>query len=335
MMKGTTHDMSEPPSQAALHLPARDIPIPSSVSAEAQAVMAMPGMVAPEFPELGDLEGWRAMIESRDAEIVAAMSLRAPEVPVTTVKRDLGGFGVFEITPDGVADEGNVYLDIHGGAFIYGRGESCRIMCTGTATRNAAKVWAVDYRMPPDHPFPVGLEDCLAAYRALLEAHRPDQIIVGGASAGGNLAAALMLRARAEGLPPPAALVLLTPAVDLTESGDSWQTNRGLDPLLAGDSTALALYVNGHDPTDPLLSPLFGDLERGFPPTILTTGTRDMLLSDTVRMHRALRAAGVVAELHVQEAAGHGGFFGMAPEDQEILSEVRRFVDTHWGRATP
>lgn len=80
----------------------------------------------------------------------------------------------------------------------------------------------------------------------------------------------------------------------------------------------------------PYLSPLNGDFTKGFPPTILTTGTRDLLLSDTVRMHRALRRAGVAAELHVTEAGGHGGFLGMAPEDHEIMAETRRFVQRHW-----
>jgi acetyl esterase/lipase len=125
----------------------------------------------------------------------------------------------------------------------------------------------------------------------------------------------------------------MTPAVDLTASGDSMQTNRGLDPLLRGnEQPAFLLYAAGEDLTHPYLSPVYGDFSKGFPPTILTTGTRDLLLSDTVRMHRALRAAGVAAELHVTEAAGHGGFFGMAPEDHEITREVRRFIDARWGR---
>ena len=154
-------------------------------------------------------------------------------------------------------------------------------------------MWAVDYRMPPDHPFPAGLDDCLTVYEALLADHRPEEIIVGGASAGGNLAAALILRARDDGLPLPAAAVLMTPGVDLTASGDSLQTNRGLDPLIPdGSSPAFGMYAAGHDLTDPYVSPLYGDFTKGFPPTILTTGTRDMLLSDTVRMHRALRVGG-------------------------------------------
>ena len=93
----------------------------------------------------------------------------------------------------------------------------------------------------------------------------------------------------------------------------------------------MLLYAGGHDLKEPYLSPLYGDLE-GFPPTILLTGTRDCLLSDNVRMHRALRAAGVDASLHVWEAAGHGGFLGMAPEDAERGTEIRRFANEVWVR---
>jgi acetyl esterase/lipase len=123
----------------------------------------------------------------------------------------------------------------------------------------------------------------------------------------------------------PAGLVLLTPEVDLTESGDSFTTNLGIDTVLRPLMQTNLLYVGGHDLTHPYLSPLFADV-TGFPPTFLQTGTRDFFLSNTVRMHRKLRAAGVDAELHVWEAMPHGGFGG-APEDGEILLEMRRFLD--------
>ena len=96
----------------------------------------------------------------------------------------------------------------------------------------------------------------------------------------------------------------------------------------------MRLYAGQQDLRDPLVSPLFGDFSNGFPPTILTTGTRDLLLSDTVRMHRELRSAGIEADLHVWEAAGHGLFLGMAPEDTERASEIQRFLDRHW-RVSP
>ena len=147
------------------------------------------------------------------------------------------------------------------------------------------------------------------------------------------MAAALILRARDEGLPLPAAVIFNTGAFDLTGSGDSWQTNDGLDNVLSGPvEPSTELYAGGHDRAEPYISPLFGDL-AGLPPVILLSGTRDRLLSDNVRMHRALRQAGVEAELHVWEAAGHGGFLGMAPEDAERFAELRRFAEAHLVRA--
>ena len=124
----------------------------------------------------------------------------------------------------------------------------------------------------------------------------------------------------------PACMVLLSPQVDLTESGDSFQTNRTIDVVLPRSLMPNnLLYANGRDLAEPFLSPLFGDL-RGFPPTLLQAGTRDLFLSNTVRMHRALRRAGVAAELHVFEAMPHGGFGGGTPEDLELETEMRRFV---------
>jgi acetyl esterase/lipase len=184
--------------------------------------------------------------------------------------------------------------------------------------------------MPPDHPYPAGLDDCLAVYRALLEIRRPGEIIVGGTSAGANLAAALILRARDEGLPLPAGAVLLTPQADLTESGDTFHTNFGIDGNLTRPSLMPAnlLYAAGAELADPYLSPLFGDFTRGFPPAFLASGTRDLLLSSTVQLHQALRAAGREADLHVLEAMPHG-FIPGTPEDRHLVREMLRFIDAH------
>ena len=216
-------------------------------------------------------------------------------------------------------------LETHGGALILGGGEVCRINASAFAERMQRRVWAVDYRMPPDHPYPAPLDDCVAAYRALLEEVPAEEIFISGMSAGGNLAAALILRARDEGLPLPAGAILLTPEADLTESGDSVSTNAGVDTVPASLMPVNLLYANGHDLAHPYLSPLFGDFTKGYPPTILTTGTRDIFLSNTVRLHRALRRAGVAAELHVIDACGHVQF-PHSPEEAEIDGEIRRFI---------
>ncbi|WP_326825123.1 alpha/beta hydrolase [Streptosporangium sp. NBC_01756] len=330
-------------ARPTFHLPARDIAVPTSVSPEAQAVLAR-GIVGPPYqwppaaplPAIDDVDGWREMIAAQQKAMLELFGEALTSGGDGVEEIDLGGFPVYKVTPEGVSsDDRRVYLDIHGGSWTLGGGQMCRAVAAATAALVGARVWSVDYRMPPDHRFPVALDDCLAAYRALLQEHRPEEIIIGGVSSGGNLAAALILRARDEGLPLPAAAMLSTPATDLTMSGDTWQTNLGLDIVLTASlMPAILLYADGHDLRDPYLSPVFGDLTKGFPPTILLSGTRDLLLSDTIRMHRALRAADVPAELHVFEAAGHGVFLGQAPEDRDHAREIRRFVDEHWAAAS-
>ena len=332
-----THDQ---PGDETGRVVTRFIPVPKSVSIEAQQFLAtdlaaLSGGTTEE-PAPDDIDAWRARTKTTNEGLTAALEMRASSLAVSVETMTVGEVPVFVLTPDAIADDAEppIYLDIHGGGFFIGGGDACLAMAKGMVAQSRMHTWSVDYRMPPDHPYPASLDDCVTAYRRLLDVRAPEQIIVGGASAGGNLAAALMHRARDEGLPMPAALVLQTPEVDLTESGDSFATNLGLDNVLTASlAGSIALYAGDHDLTDPYLSPLFGDV-TAFPPTLLQAGTRDLFLSNTVRMHRKLRAAGVDAELHVFEAMPHGGFFG-APEDEELAREVRRFIASHLPSSEP
>ena len=273
------------------------------------------------------------MIAERQAELVGYLTDRLgpllEKLPIIVDENVIDGVRTFAITAGG-SEPSSLYLDIHGGALITGGGEACKLMGIGRALTVNMPVWAIDYRMPPEHPYPAALDDCMAIYRAALEERDPKQIFLGGASAGGNLAPALLLRAKDEGLPMPAGLVLMTPEVDLTESGDSFVINNGIDNLLGPLLPVNQVYANGHELSHPYLSPLFGDV-TGFPPTFLTSGTRDLFLSNTVRMHRKLRAAGVEADLHVWEAMPHGGFGGGTPEDLEMVTELQAFLMMHAG----
>ena len=265
------------------------------------------------------------------------MAFKEPDLAITTASVEIvqmDGFAVYVARPADTDSTSRVYLEIHGGGLIYGGGAPARRDAELIAHRHGVIACSVDYRMPPEHPYPAALDDCLAVYRGILDHHAPQDVIVGGTSAGGNLAAALMLRARDEGLPAPAALVLLTPELDLTESGDSFEVNKLVDVFLAGSlAESIALYAGGHDLNHPYLSPLFGDFTLGFPPTFLQAGTRDLFLSNAARMHRSLRRANIPVELHVCEGMPHGGFQG-APEDAELKAEVDRFVSESWGNLT-
>lgn len=305
-------------------VPNRVITAPAHLSAIAQAYL-VPRQSPGDYPAIEDKAAWRAYVDTQNQAILPMLAGLFSSSSTRVESLSVGGTTVFDITPSGIDPDSRVIvLDIHGGGLILGGGEVCRVMGIGAAARTGHRTWAVDYRMPPDHLYPVALDDCLEAYRALLQVRLPGEIVVSGGSAGGNLAAALILRARDEGLPLPAAVILATPEVDLTESGDSFQTNEGVDPGLHSLMPVNLLYANGQDLKHPYLSPLFGDL-HSFPPTLLTTGTRDLYLSNTVRMHRALRAVNVKAELHVVEAGPHTGFPG-SPEGQAIDQEVRGFI---------
>jgi monoterpene epsilon-lactone hydrolase len=294
--------------------------------------LSMPPAPPPVWPALDDATGWSDYAAFGDQMILSMLPDPPPETKVEEMEID-PGVRVFAITPAGVHPEDTrVYLEMHGGALIMGGGDCCRVMGCHVAQRMNMTVWTVDYRMPPKDPFPAALDDGLAAYRLALKDHRPDEIVLGGGSSGGGIAASLILRARDEGVDLPAAAILITPEADLTESGDTFSTNMGIDSSLTSSlMPANLLYAGGHDLADPYLSALFGDFSKGFPPTFLSSGTRDLFLSNTVRLHRRLRAAGVPADLHVLEAAPHGGFIG-APEDDEMNEEIRRFIEIYCPR---
>ena len=320
-----------------VHLSERVIPVPNSISPAAQAALAMARPEQPPFPPLDDVPGWKARIEIMNAGMAAMMRDPLMALPVKFSTETMAGVTVYITEPETVpAENGDkALLYFHGGGLVILGGECTALFARMEAFANSCKVYAVDYRNPPDHPYPAAIDDCIAVYREMLMTYRPDQIVMSGASGGGNLAAAVPLKIRDLGLPLPAAIGLFTPEVDLTESGDTFHTNRDIDVVLRGGLPAFnALYANGADLAHPYLSPIFADFTKGFPPTFIQTGTRDVFLSNSARIHRALRKAGIEAELHVWEAMPHGGFGG-APEDQEMRVEFAHFLARHAGWAKP
>ena len=316
---------------ATLVVPQRAVPAPESLSPEVRATLSTPTISNPAWPDADDTAGWRELIANMDAIGTAGLATMAGSSDAVVDELGAGGGRVFRIRPASVPDDA-VYLDFHGGALLWGGGAGARHIGVITSRMTNSEVWSVDYRMPVDHPFPAGLDDGVAAYRALLGVRDPELIIVGGASAGGNLAAATVLRARDEGLPLPAGVVLLTPEIDLTESGDTFNTLMGIDAGLTSRLMPANLrYAAGADLRDPYVSPLFGDFTRGFPPTFLRSGTRDLFLSNTVLMHAALRDAGISADLHVQEAGTHIGITA-GPEAAAAGRRLTEFLAACWGR---
>jgi acetyl esterase/lipase len=319
-------------------VPPRSIPVPTTVSPQMQAVIGGPlNPLYNQSPKTAD--EWKGIVQKTAQAALARLPKLRETLGVTVQPTKIGGVNAFIVTPRTVPprNRNRVLLYLHGGYRVLYPGESGTseaIMMAGLA---GYKVISVDYRMPPDFPFPAALDDAVRVYRELLKTSKPHNIGIFGTSAGGSLTITTLLRAKADHLPMPGAIAPGTPTVDLSGAGDTLFTNAFLDNVLVAPepfirATAL-LYANGRDLKDPLLSPIYGDV-HGLPPAILTSGTRDLYLSHTVRMHRKLRAAGVEAVLQVWEGQSHGQYRADldAPETKEYFDEVAQFFDRHLGK---
>jgi len=328
---------SQPVPAGARELPSRSIPVPDTVSPQMQAIIARP--LDPDFNLVPQTTAeWKATVAEAALDTVARLPRLRETLGVTVKPTTIAGVQAFIVTPKEIPPRNRhrVLLHLHGGARVFGPGEAGTREAILMAGFSGFKVISVDYRMPPDFPYPAALDDAVAVYRALLKTAKAKNVGIFGASAGGSLTLTTLLRAKTEGLPMPGAIAPGTPTVDLTKTGDTLFTNEMVDNVLGTQdgfirATAL-LYAGGRDLKDPLLSPINGDV-HGFPPAILTSGTRDLYLSNAVRMHRKLRAAGVEAVLQVWEGQSHVQYMSdiNAPEIKEYHDEVARFFDLHLG----
>lgn len=310
-------------------------PVPTTVSKEAQNLLAssidISGLL-PGSPQ-NDAE-WELLIKNTNSQYLPLVDEMLKVSPVSVEKKTIADVVVRIVTPNNVPSDrqDKILINLHGGGYAIMGGDLSVMEGIRLATAGGFKIVCVDYRMPPAHPYPAAVDDGLAVYRALLIDYQAKDIAIFGSSAGGGLTAAVSLAARDAGLPLPAAVILNTPWSDLSKNGDSYFTNDGVDPVLTsydGNLSGMAkIYAGKEDLKHPLISPIYADYSKGFPPALLFTGTRDLLLSCTVRLHRALRAARISADLHVFEAMWHG--FGSMPEGRIADAESVEFLEKHF-----
>jgi acetyl esterase/lipase len=283
-------------------------------------------------------EQWRVAANKAAAKTLETLPAMRQRLHVTVKAATLDGVRVYTVTPDVVPPEhrDKLLLHVHGGCYVLSPGEAGTSEAILMAGLGRFKVISVDYRMPPEAYFPGALDDAMKVYKSVVKSNGSKNVAVFGTSAGGALVLEMMLRAKQLGLEMPAAIAPGTPMSDVTKSGDSFYTNEKVDNVLVSRDgfcdAAAKVYAHGHDLKDPLLSPVYGDM-HGFPPAILTTGTRDLLLSNTVRVHRKLREAGVEAELEVYEGQSHAQYSrdDRLPETKEAFGEITDFFDRHLG----
>lgn len=242
---------------------------------------------------------------------------------------DLGGLKAEWSVVDEAAD-GPVLLYFHGGGYTLGSPLSHRPMTARLALAGGLRVLSVDYALAPEAPFPAAVRDGVNAYRWLLdEGHAPGKIAVAGDSAGGGLAMATLVAARDEGLPMPAAAVLISPWTDLTCSSPTYESCAALDPVITieGIGEHASAYLGGADPRHPLASPNFADLS-GLPPLLIQVGTDEVLLDDSRGLAARASEAGVAVELEVWDQMIHvwHAFYQMLAEGEDAIEGIGAFL---------
>jgi monoterpene epsilon-lactone hydrolase len=286
--------------------------------------------------------GVRWFIKRRDRPDATAAQMRqrraaaewwipSPPAGTQTIAVDAGGVAAVRIITRASRSDRHV-LFLHGGAFVTGSSSLYRHLTWRLVNAARARLLSVDYRLAPEHPFPAALDDAVAAYRWLLaDGADPRQVAVMGDSAGGNLAFAMLLKLRDEGLPLPGAAVGLSPWLDLALESPSLKANAEADPMLNADEAPkfVRYYLAGADPRMPYASPLYGDLS-GMPPALIQVGSDEILRDDAVRMADRLRAAGCRAELEIWPRMPHVWhlFATVLPEARRAIERLGTFLQS-------
>jgi monoterpene epsilon-lactone hydrolase len=309
----------------------RIVPMPSTISPEAQKWLSSLTQKKSGPETLAERRArtdiWRAQ-DSAEARKIYPVNVE--ETSIAGVRTDI-------ITPITAPEKnrGRVLINLHGGGFNSDSGS----LIEGVPIANLAKikVLSIYYRLAPENPFPAAVDDVVTVYKELLKTYKPQSIGIFGTSAGAILTCEVTVRLKQLNLPLPAALGVFSGLADFSRPGDSRQlftldglpgTTQPVDPNHLPDDQ----YVAKTDRKDSVLSPLYADLQ-GMPPTLLVTSTRDMLLSDTSILQRALLRAGNDAQLVVFEALPHAFWYHFQfPETEEALELMAKFFDEKVGR---
>jgi monoterpene epsilon-lactone hydrolase len=308
----------------------RVVPVPSTISEEAQAMLAK---IKPAPQSHQTLQEHRTDADKLQTEMGEKSLKLYPAKLATDV---IAGVHVRIVTPPTIAPEktSRVLINLHGGGFRFDAGSLSESIPIANLT--GTEVISVLYRLTPENKFPAAIDDVVAVYKELLKTHKPADMGIYGTSAGGFLTAQVAAELRKLKLPLPAALGIFAGGGNCCQAGDSealFDLGGLTEPIDTADLNTPDLdYIGSTDPKDPVLSPLYSDL-RNFPATLFVTSTRDVELSGTSILHRAFLRAGVDAQLVVFEALPHAFWHDPTlPESKEANQLMAAFFDRHLGK---
>lgn len=314
---------------------------PDTVSPQARKFLeSLPDPASlPALPAPDDFAGWKRVWKATEAANEGNVQATLKRYQPAVKKRKLGGVPVLDIKPRGWKDNGKVLVHAHGGAYVLNSAHSRLQSSAAAAHATGLRVISVDYTLAPFGKWEKVTDEMLAVLAGLRkEGYKLPDIAVYGESAGGGLVAGSVLKMRDRGLGMPAAVVLWSPWSDITNRGDSAITLKDFEPNHLYDKhlkTAADAYADPKDQKHPYVSPIYGDYSKGFPPTLIQGGTREIFLSHFVRHYRAIDAAGGIAVLDLYDGMPHN--FQIRPqmadaaESKTALKKMKAFLKQHLG----
>lgn len=314
----------------------RDLYIPSTISEEAKVVLnkiIQAKLYLRSVPAVDDIEAWKKMYQAIENQRKASFQAVIEMNKVIVKELELGGVSVLDIRPENWTDNGKVLVYTHGGAYTLGSTRSTIANSAPMCNNTGLRLISIDYTVAPHANWQQIQEQVMNVIKALLkEGYSMKDIAIYGDSAGGGLAISTVLNLRDAGMGMPAAIVLLSPWADISETGDSHETLKNADPTLSYEgllkNSALA-FADGLSLKDPRVSPLYADFRKGFPPALITEGTKCIFLSTSVRLYQALEIANQSVKLDMYEGMWHVFQQTPMPESQIAIRKAAEFINDH------
>jgi len=264
---------------------------------------------APVMPGPADIEGWNNVHSAMEENGLANAEQAVKQFQVSIANKDFAGVPILEIKPKGWKDNGKVLIYTHGGAYTMFTARSTLTSSAMAAAYTGLRVISVDYTNPPRARWIEVTDQVVTVFEALVQqGFSMKDLAIYGDSAGGGLAAGAVLKLRDAGLGMPAAVVLWSPWADITETGDTYVTLKDAEPNYLYEKVlgpSADAYADPRDQKHPYVSPVYGDFTKGFPPTLIQGGTREIFLSNFVRLYQALDTAGQTVTLDLYEGMPH------------------------------
>lgn len=314
--------------------------IPTTISKQAQEMiknmtMNMPNFV---FPAPDDLEGWKKIQQEMNSMPIFGSQEFVDSYQSNVTSAKLANINILDIKPKDWKDNGKVLVYLHGGGYTFLSVNSTLGAAVPVANTTGLRVISVDYSLAPFSKWNQTTSEVVSVIQALIKekGYSLEDIAIYGDSAGGGLLAGSVLKMRDEGIGIPAAIVLWSPWVDVTASGDSYNTLKNADPFITSNLMLKKMadaYANLSDQKNPYVSPVYGDFDKGFPSTLIQGGTKEILLSDFIRLYQAIDQANVLVKLDLYEGMPHDFqiFLPTTQETYTALFKMNDFLREHLG----